>query len=53
MEELYRQYGQLMIEAEITQAKINAVKQQIATELNKEIKQDATTSNPESKPIKA
>lgn len=34
MEELYKQYGQLMIEAEIIQAKINSVKQQIAKQLN-------------------
>jgi len=53
MDELYKQYGELMIQAEIIQAKIHALKQQIANELNKEIKQDAITSNPESKSIKA
>lgn len=51
MDELYKQYGELMIQAEIIQAKIHALRQQIATELNKEITQDATTSNPKSKPI--
>jgi len=35
VDELYKQYGELMIQAEITQAKINAVKQQIAEALNK------------------
>lgn len=35
MEELYKQYGELMIQMEILQAKINQIKQQIANELNK------------------
>jgi hypothetical protein len=35
MDELYRKYGELMIQAEIIQAKINQLKQQIAEELNK------------------
>lgn len=34
IDELYKQYGQLMIELEIIQAKINAVKQEIIKELN-------------------
>lgn len=35
MEELYKEYGQLMIECEIVQAKINHIKTKIAEELNK------------------
>jgi len=35
MDELYKEYGELMIQAEIIQAKINGVKQKIAAELNK------------------
>lgn len=35
MDELYKEYGKLCIEAEIIQAKINQVKQQIAEALNK------------------
>jgi len=35
IEELYRQYGELAIQLEITQAKLQHVKQQIVEELNK------------------
>ena len=35
MEELYRRYGQLMINAEILQAQIQECKKQIAEALNK------------------
>lgn len=35
MDTLYKEYGELMIQAEIIQAKINQVKEQIAIELNK------------------
>ena len=34
MDELYEIYGKLMIEAEILQSKINAVKQQIVSGIN-------------------
>lgn len=34
IDELYKQYGQLMIELEIIQARINAVKEQIVKEIN-------------------
>lgn len=37
MDELYRQYGELMIQGEIIQAKINAIKSQIAQEINKPV----------------
>ncbi len=48
MNELYEQYGQLMIELEIVQAKIQAVKQQIVNELNrpKEQKKEVESSDP-------
>ena len=36
LDELYKQYGELSIQAEILQAKINVVKQKIADELNKQ-----------------
>lgn len=36
MDELYKKYGQLMVQAEIIQAQINQVKQQIAQELAKQ-----------------
>lgn len=35
MDELYKQYGELMIQFEILQGKINEVKGKIANELNK------------------
>lgn len=35
VEKLYEEYGKLMIQAEIVQAKINDVKARIAQELNK------------------
>lgn len=35
IEKLYEEYGKLMIQAEIVQAKINDVKAKIAQELNK------------------
>ena len=35
IEKLYEEYGKLMIQAEIVQAKINDVKTKIAQELNK------------------
>lgn len=35
IDELYKQYGQYMVEFEILQSKINNVKKQIAEELNK------------------
>lgn len=35
LEELYKQYGELLIMLEFTQAKVNNVKQQIVNELNK------------------
>lgn len=34
-DELYKQYGQLMIQAEVIQSQIQAVKRQIAEEINK------------------
>lgn len=46
--ELYKQYGELMIQLEIVQAKIQAVKQQIVNELNrpKEQKKEVESSDP-------
>ena len=35
MDELYKAYGELMIQAEIINAKIRDVKEKIAVELNK------------------
>jgi len=35
MDELYKQYGELMIQKEILDGQINAVKTKIAAELNK------------------
>jgi hypothetical protein len=35
IDDLYRQYGELMIQAEILQARLNAVKQRLIEELNK------------------
>ena len=35
MEELYAQYGKLMVQQEILNAQINAVKQKLQIELNK------------------
>jgi hypothetical protein len=37
LDELYKQYGQLLIQAEILQSKIQEVKAKIANELNKSI----------------
>ena len=42
MEELYKQYGQLMIQLEILQGKIQEVKMKIAQELNKPIVEKPT-----------
>jgi hypothetical protein len=47
LKELYEQYGQLMIQAEVFNARINEVKRLIAEELNKsnkpvEVKNEAT-----------
>lgn len=53
MDELYKEYGMLMIEAEIIQSKIQAIKQQIADGINTglkakaEVKQEGETENGE------
>lgn len=43
MEELYKQYGELMIQQEILSARINEVKKKIAEELNNPAKQVKAT----------
>jgi hypothetical protein len=40
LDNLYKDYGSLLIQLEIIQAKINHVKQQIAEELNQKGEQD-------------
>lgn len=40
LDELYKQYGKLMVDLEIIQSKINQLKQSIANELNKPKPQD-------------
>lgn len=35
MDDLYKEYGELMVQAEVIQAKIQVVKQKIVAELNK------------------
>ena len=37
MDELYKEYGQLLIQAEILQGRINEVKKQIADKLNRDV----------------
>jgi hypothetical protein len=41
LEELYKEYGKLMIQLEMTQNKALQVKQQIAQELNPQTRQEA------------
>lgn len=38
MDELYKEYGELMVQLEVLQGRINAVKGKIAAELNKQPK---------------
>lgn len=45
MEELYRQYGELMIRQEILSGQINAVKKKIVDEMNKQPQEKPVTQN--------
>lgn len=40
MDELYKEYGELMIQQEILSSRINEVKKKIAEELNKKPKEE-------------
>lgn len=46
LENLYKQYGQLMIKKEIVDNQIMTIKQQIANELNNSAKQVVPTKEP-------